>query len=102
MRPPKIYCMMCSGLPLSEAAYDALYRVARRMIRENKSSMKVCNDDVFGTVETEFEKIMFVNTYGYKFIGDIQCEKGSTHAEFLVRHSDLGDKKAVWSLRKKR
>ena len=96
MKMPKMFCMMCSGLPLSEAASDGLYRVARAMIRQNKCEQKIYNDDVIGRVHTEFEKIQFVDTYGYKFIAEIQTDKGESYAEFLIRHSDIGDKKARW------
>lgn len=59
----KIFCMMTSGLPLSEFAMDALYRTAKQMARNNKKEHSLISDDAEGKVTTNFEICLFARIF---------------------------------------
>ncbi len=101
----KVYCMMTSGLPLSEFAADALYNTARKMVKNGKKQCSLLSDDAKGVVTTDLETTIFVSMGGVAFDADIVTPKGQTKVSFFMRTSDLvaeEEEKAVWSQRSHR
>lgn len=87
----QIYCFGISGVRLSEAACEALFQGGLRLVRSKKRELRIVNDDVSGTVQTEFKKAHLGPTVGYLFTADIVTDKGSSTTEFIIANSDMGD-----------
>lgn len=100
----KLFCICKSGLPLSDAAAEALYSTARQMLDRNLSSRRIYHDDVEGIVRTDFESTAIGGASGIVFHGDVVNSKGETRVVYLVRAEDLeGDEDGVWiRLRRKK
>lgn len=85
----KIFCFGITGLPLSDAACDAMFRTACLMAKKGLDKRRIVHDDVEGVVTTEFEHACMGSFTGMVFDGDIATPKGTTAARFLVRYNDL-------------
>ncbi len=98
MSSPKMFCIAVSGIRLSNSALDSMFQTARRMIIQKKHEMRLCHDDVAGKVFTDYEEVTFIDLVGYRFFAEVSNDKGSSHAEFLVRHQEVGEdvSKAEW------
>lgn len=92
----KIFCFGVTGLPLSDAACDLLFRTACRMAKKGQEKARIVNDDAEGVVTTEFEHACLGSFTGMVFDGDVSTPQGVTSTRFLVRYNDLeGYEKAV-------
>ena len=95
----KVMCFVCSGLPLTDAALDCMYRAALTLVKNKKSEIKFHHDDVYGIITTEFKMAQLADASGYVFDAEITTEKGSSVAKYIVRNSDIShgkSKKHFW------
>ncbi len=84
-----MYCIMWTGVSLSEAACDALFQAACDCVRDEKHEKKVYNDDVIGVVHTDFDFGMTGTIGGILFEGEIETSEGDTQVKYLVQRHDL-------------
>jgi hypothetical protein len=95
----KIYCLLVSGLPLSEEMCDALHKGARRTVRTGKSRRKIRGSNFEGRVETTNEYVSLGTIAGVYFTGIVESNTFVTKVRFIVRTADLeGLDDAVWVL----
>ena len=103
-----IYCVMFSGVALSESARTLLFQAATRLIREGKDRCRVVHDDVEGFVETEGERLVFGGVSGQTFSASVMTPKGETKVVYIVRDSEITDEEldqakwVVWSKKNKK
>lgn len=94
----KLYCLLHTGISLSDAALDALFRAACICALKEKHEIRICNDDVGGFVSTEFDYSNMGSICGILFQGEISSEQGSSFIKFIIpafnieeilKHDDL-------------
>ena len=85
----KIMCLVCSGLPLTDNALDCMYRAAISLVKNKKTEMKFCHDDVYGVITTDYKMAQLADASGYVFEAEITTEKGASTAKYIVRNSDI-------------
>lgn len=85
-----IYCLMSSGVSLSDPARDALFQTACNCIRDEKNERKVYHDDVRGIVHTDFNFSTLGHAItGIVFEGEIETDQGSSYVKFIVNTYNL-------------
>jgi hypothetical protein len=86
-----IYCIMTSGVPLSDMARTALFKTAQRMWRQKRRTLRIVHDDVEGELHTKKEVASLGGISGYVYEGEVATPKGCSKARFIVRENDLSD-----------
>lgn len=83
-------CLMKTGVNLSDAACEALYQQALRMTSKGIEHSKVINDDVCGTIDTDYETVNLGSFVGYEFKAMVENPKGKKATiSFIVQSADL-------------
>ena len=87
------YCLMRSGILLSDEVSNTLVRVARDMIRECLEILDFESDeyDCEGRVTTKGEHYSIGTIAGQKFSAEVVTNAGTTEVTFIVRTGDLED-----------
>lgn len=86
-----IYCIMTTGVPLSDMARNALFKTAQRLWREKRCKLRIVHDDVEGEVHTKKEVVTLGGISGYVYEAEIGTPKGCTKVKYLVHENDLSD-----------
>lgn len=85
-----IYCLMNSGLPLTNKLRDVLLINAYDMWENKRSVQKIKGKDYDGMIESNFNKpAIFVSMSGFIFDAILGIDKGETDVRFFVRTSEL-------------
>ena len=85
----RIFCIMFSGTPVSDAVADCLFEAACSCIIKEKNEKKIYHDDVRGMVHTNFDYGSTSEVSGILFEADVETEKGDTHIKYVVRDHDV-------------
>jgi len=84
-----IYCIMTSGLPVTEQLREALLINAYDMWENKRPIQRVKSRSYDGVIETNFEPICFVGSAGFLFDALMGTPLGETQIKFFVRTSEL-------------
>jgi len=80
---------MRSGPTLSDAECEALYRVACGLYQQAKASGSFTTDVCEGRISTRGKTVMLASISGVEFEAEMDLERGSTKARFIVSARDL-------------
>lgn len=85
-----IYCLMNSGLPLTNKIRDVLLINAYDMWENKRSVQRIKGADYDGMLEANFNNATtFVGMGGFVFDAILGIEAGETQVRFFVRTSEL-------------
>lgn len=93
----KIYCLLNSGVPLTDSICETLFQTALKMVEENKRKLSVSCENVCGLVTTKYESVQLCSIAGYMFYAEIETMYGKSKTKFIVETRDLENvEKAKW------
>ena len=91
MSERRLYCLMVSGVPLSDEVTDVLLRTTRTMLRKGKERQSVRSDVCEGVVETRFRIANLGSLIGFVFRAEVESDAGKTTVRFLIDSQDISD-----------
>jgi hypothetical protein len=100
----EIYCLMHSGISLSEAAREVLLENAQWMRFERSCKWKIKHPCCEGYIESNLQPIGYMGFEAIKFHALIDTPDGTTTVDYMVRTSDLDNvclSKMAWAKRVK-
>lgn len=92
----KIYCLMVSGLHLTDLMRTILYEQAWTMVQEQKNRRRIWGAGFEGQISTSFEMETMGSISGLKFLAEIDLHRRSGKVGFLIHPSDLPSADAAW------
>ncbi|HEU0050554.1 MAG TPA: hypothetical protein VFQ60_00670 [Patescibacteria group bacterium] len=92
------YCLMATGLPVSDAICDILFYGALGMASEKINRRSFHHKDGEGEIRTQFKPAALGEIAGMEFEAQVETEQGTAKMRFIVRTRDLEDlDRQVWS-----
>lgn len=86
-----IYCLIVSGVPLTEAMRNCLFAAAREMVARGWTKRTLKHDDFEGAIYTRGESASMGSISGIHFTAVIESERVSTRTSFIVPTGELVD-----------
>lgn len=85
----KVFCLMVSGIDLTEDMRMLLLRTARKMRQERQEICRVVSDDLEGLIKTDFLIGGLGDIWGIVFHAEVESVNGKAIVHYIVQTRDL-------------
>lgn len=84
---PGIYCLLLTGVYLTDDALDILYDVARDMLRDREDRVAFEAPSCEGVVTTAWDRASLGTLSGVRFTAEVALSRGTATVEYFLREN---------------
>ena len=91
-----MYCLMNSGIRLSQSSRTLLFTLAQKMYQNRKQRINVTSSDCEGYIVTDWQTKGLGSFYGTAFVAKIATDEGDINVEYIVRMKKVDLEELEW------